>query len=157
LFNHYIDQLPFLGLRQPLSRWQYQDWSQLWDAEAFFDICTAWFPPPEVARQAITFSLEAWSERPLTTSFIFVVPRVVPAFWYGLSRHIHELGTIYPHKTPLRYPPRVCIPVIILYIAPHQRSLPTKDRLARTALPPNAQWHQRQATSVRGLQPMPLQ
>jgi hypothetical protein len=157
LVDHYIDQLPFLGLRQPLSRWQYQDWSQTWDAEAFFNVCTVWFPPPEVARQAITFSLEAWSERPLTTSFIFFVPRVVPAFWYGLSRHVHELGTIYPHKTPLRYPPRVCIPVIVLYIAPHERSLPTKDRLARTALPSNAKWHQRQATSVRGLQPVPIQ
>jgi hypothetical protein len=97
LVNHYIDQLPFLRLRQPLSRWQYQDWSQTWDAESFFDVCTAWFPPPEVACQAITFSFEAWSERPLTTSYIFCVPPVEPVFWYGLSRHVHELGTLYPH------------------------------------------------------------
>ena len=148
--------MPVLGHRHPLSRWQYPAWSTNWDPESFFDVCTAWFPPPEVARQAITFSLEAWLERPLTTSFIFFVPRVVPAFWHGLSRHVYELGTIYPHKIPLRYPPSVCIPIIVLYIAPHTRSLPTKDRLARITLPSNSKWHQRQATLVRGLQPLPI-
>jgi hypothetical protein len=157
LVTRSLRQLPWLGLRQPMSSWHYQDWSQQWHAESCFNVCTAWFPPPEIARQAITFSLEAWSERPLTTSFIFFVPRVVPAFWYGLSRHIYELETIYPHKTPLRLPPSVCIPIVVLYIAPHQRSLPTKDRLAISPLPSNAKWHQRQATSVRGLPARSLQ
>lgn len=157
LVHHFLSQLPWLGLWQPLQAWDYRDWSQPWSAPSCFNTCTAWFPPPEVARQVITFALETWSERPLTTSFIFFVPRVVPAFWYGLSRHVHEIGVLYPHKTPLRYPCTLSIPIIVLYIAPHVRSLPTKDRLARTPLPPDAHWHKRQATSVRGLHTRPLQ
>jgi hypothetical protein len=132
----FLERLPWLGLRQPLQGWDYRDWAAPWSAASCFDTCTAWFPPPEVARQVITFALETWSERPLTTSFLFFVPRIVPAFWYGLSRHIHEIGVIYPHKTPLRYPGLLNIPVIVLYIAPHLRSLPTKDRLVQTPLPP---------------------
>ena len=157
LVDHYLHQLPFLGMRPPLGIWRHQDWSENWAPESFFDVCTAWFPPPEIARQAITFSLEIWAERPLTTSFIFFVPRVLPAFWYGLSRHIVELGTIYPHKTPLRFPLLVCIPIIVLYLSPYLCSLPTKDRLAKSPLPANATWHQQQAASVRRLQPRPLQ
>jgi hypothetical protein len=156
LVNFYLARTPLLGLSPPATRWEYRDWALPWNASSCFDICTAWFPPPEIARQVITFSLETWSERPLTTSFIFFVPRVVPAFWWGLSRHVHELGTIYPHKTPLPRPPTVPIPVVVLYICTHTRTLPTKDRLARVALPANAAWHKRAASSVRGLPPRPL-
>jgi hypothetical protein len=156
LVEHYLARTPLLGLRSPQNGWELRDWTMPWHACSCFDICTAWFPPPELARQVIIFALETWSERPLTTSFIFFVPWVVPAFWYGLSRHVHEIGTIYPHQTPLPYPPTVPIPVIVLYICTHERSLPTKDRLARVALPANARWHQRQAASVRGLPPRPI-
>jgi hypothetical protein len=156
LVDHYLARTHLLGLAPPATRWEYRDWALPWDARSCFDICTAWFPPPEIARQVITFALETWSERPLTTSFIFLVPRVVPAFWWGLSRHVKELGTIYPHKTPLPRPPTVPIPVIVLYVCPHTRTLPTKDRLARVALPANAEWHKREAASVRGLPPRSL-
>jgi hypothetical protein len=156
LVKHYLARTPLLGLRPPQNGWEPRDWAKPWHASSCFDKCTAWFPPPELARQVIVFALEAWSERPLTTSFIFFVPRVVPAFWYGLSRHVHEIGTIYPHQTPLPYPPTVPIPVIVLYICTHERSLPTKDRLARVALPSNARWHKSEAASVRGLPPRPL-
>jgi hypothetical protein len=134
----------------------YRDWAKPWHASSCFDICTAWFPPPELARQVIFCALEAWTEQPLTTIFIFFVPRVVPAFWYGLSRHVHEIGTIYPHQTPLPYLPTVPIPVILLYICTHKRSLPTKDRLTRVALPANAQWHKSEAALVRGLPTRPI-
>jgi hypothetical protein len=56
----------------------------------------------------------AWPE--LTTSSLFFVPRTVPAFWWGLSRHLVELPSIYPHLTPLRYQPRLPIPIVVLYI-----------------------------------------
>jgi hypothetical protein len=53
---------------------------------------------------------------------------MVQAFWCGLSRHVKELGTIYPHKTKLLYPPAIPIPVVILYLPPQHCSLPTKNR-----------------------------
>lgn len=52
------------------------------------------YPPPELARQTIVFFLEAWVESPLDTGALFFVPRVVPACWQGLSKHVMELDTV---------------------------------------------------------------
>lgn len=76
------------------QKWRLQEWNTVWDARDMFDQLSVWFPPPEVARQALTFMLETWVERPLTTSGLFFTPRVIPAFWHGLSRHMRELPTI---------------------------------------------------------------
>jgi hypothetical protein len=134
------------------SRWRYQDWQQLWDPRQCFHTLSVWFPPPELARQAISFMLEAWVEVPLTTSALFFVPRTLMAFWHGLSRHIVELATIYPHRTEMRLPPVLPIPIVVLYLPPHVRSLPI-IRLDSPSLPSNAQWHREQAAYVRGLPP----
>ena len=79
----------------------YCDWNTTWDARICFDRLSVWFPPPELARQVLIFMLETWAEKPLTSSSLFFIPRTVPAFWGGLSRHLIELPTIYPHLTPL--------------------------------------------------------
>ena len=100
--------------------------------------------------------LETWAERPLTSSSLFFIPPTVLAFWWGLSCHLIELPTIYPHLTPLQYPPMLPIPIIVLYLPPHQRSLSTKDRLAQAAVPANALWHWQQAALLRGLSPKPI-
>jgi hypothetical protein len=63
----------------------------VWDARELFGKLRVWFPPPELAQQAITFMLEAWVEQPLTMLAIFFVPWVIPASWHGLSQYIHEL------------------------------------------------------------------
>ena len=128
-------------------------WNSVWNARACFDTMSVWFPPPEIARQVIIFMLETWAERPLTSSSLFFIPRTVPAFWWGLSRHIVELETIYPHLTPLRYQPLLPIPIVVLYLPPHTRALSTKDRLARTPVPANAFWHREQAALLRRLPP----
>jgi hypothetical protein len=133
------------------------DWNSVWNASNCFGRLSVWFPPPEVARQVIIFMLETWAERPLTTSSIFFIPRTVPAFWWGLSRHLIELPTIYPHLTPLRYQPLLPIPIVVLYLPPHQRTLSTKDRLARPAASANALWHRQQAALLRGLPPKSVQ
>jgi hypothetical protein len=104
------------------DEYTYCDWNLVWDARDYFHKLTVWFPPPEIARQVITFMLESWSECPLTRSSLFFVPRTVPAFWWGLSRHLVELPLIYPHLTPLRYQPRLPIPIAVLYLPPHERS-----------------------------------
>jgi hypothetical protein len=57
--------------------------------------------------------METWPECPLTSSSLFFVPRTVPTFWWGLSRHLVKLPTIYPHLTPLRYPQRLPIPIVV--------------------------------------------
>lgn len=66
LVQQYVDQFCH---REP---WYYQAWNQHWDATQCFNRLTVWFPPPELARQVITFMLERWVEKPLTTSAIFL-------------------------------------------------------------------------------------
>jgi hypothetical protein len=136
--------------------WRYQEWNQVWRAEDLFDRFSVWFPPPELARQALTFTLETWCERPLTTAALFFIPRTVPAFWWGLSRHLVELATVFPHVTFLLHPPVLPIPIIVLYLAPYRRSLSDNNRLERTPLPPDSAWHWEQRALLRGLPPRTL-
>jgi hypothetical protein len=154
LVQEYVNLLP--AVHHSSREWLYCDWSQCWDPTSLFDTLSVWCPPPEIARQLISYVLETWVEKPLTTSALFFVPRTVPAFWRGLSRHLLELPTIFPHKTPLRLPPLLPIPVLVLYLPPYQRSLPTHDRLARTTPPARAKWHREQAALLRGLPPQRL-
>jgi hypothetical protein len=149
LVEHYLS---LYDLPRP---WRYQDWRNPWDGEQCFDQLTVWFPPPEIARQAISFALETWVERPLTTSALFFVPRTLMAFWHGLSRHLVELAPIYPHKTVMKYPPALPIPITVLYLPCHVRTLPL-PRLDTPPLPNDARWHRQQAAHMRGLPPRAL-
>jgi hypothetical protein len=139
-------------------RWRYQDWSCPWVAEDLFNTMSVWFPPPELARQCINACLDARVEMPLTTASLFIVPRVVPAFWHGLSRHIMELTVVYPHRSDnavtLHQLPALPIPIVVLYLPAHTRTLPTPPlpRLDPSATPSEILWHQEQAEFMRGLQ-----
>lgn len=114
------------------------------------------FPPPELARQAIIFFLEAWVESPLDTGAIFFVPRVLSAFWHGLSRHVQELPAV-PSRELLPEP-LLPIPLVVLVVKPHTRALRTSTDLDdyRGALK-GWSWHQKQANYLRSLQPSSLQ
>jgi hypothetical protein len=137
--------------------WVYFDWNGPWRADSLFDCFTVWFPPPEVARQAIIFVLESWVERPLTTSALFVIPRTLSHAWVGLSRHIIELGTWKPSDFDLAHPPLLPIPFVVLYLAPYTRVLPIDRRgVDEPPLSQERRWHQQQATFVRGLLPSTL-
>jgi len=57
--------------------WVHFPWDGSWNAAALFDNFSVWFPPPELARQAIIFTLETWVEKPLTTSALFFIPRTL--------------------------------------------------------------------------------
>jgi hypothetical protein len=109
------------------------NWKAPWDAWACFDRLSVWFP--ELARQVLIFMLETLAGRTITSSSLFFIPCPVPAFWWGLSRHLIELPTVHPHLTPLQHPPMLPIPIIVLCLPPHQRSHSTKDRLACSATP----------------------
>ena len=131
-----------------------------WNSEGvgshLLDRFSVWFPPPELARQAITFVLGTWVERPLTTSALFFVPRVVPAFWFGLSRHLRELPMVHPRETDLAIQPALPIPIVVLYLAPHVRSLPAPDRVVPSSKPKGLKWHREQAELLRRLPPSTL-
>jgi hypothetical protein len=146
--------------RLGLSSWRLQQWESVWNTRDMFDCLNVWFPPPELARQAITFMLEAWVERPLTTSALFFVPRVVPAFWHGLSRYIRELPLLRPDDPwlPMAFPPRLPIPIVVLYLPAHVRSVtPARPRrLEPSADPDEVLWHTEQAELLRGLSPRSL-
>ena len=132
------------------KRWTYYDWRLQWDARLLFDRLTIWCPPPELARQALTFIMDSWVKRPLTTSVLIFIPRTCAASWSGISKYISRHATIYPHKTPLRFPPVLPIPIEILYLPPHVRSLPL-PRLDPAPSPSGAKWHKQQAALMRGL------
>ena len=146
----YVTDLP----RPPLRDWSVQNWwHENWDELEIMDNATIWFPPPEIARQLLTFVLERWVERPLTTTALFFIPRIISDVWRGISRHLRELPTIYPHETAMRHPPVLPIPIIVLYLPPHQRTLPDIDRrLDRSPISSEGRWHREQAAFVRGLQ-----
>jgi len=130
--------------------WTYRCWKQPWMASLCFNQTTIWCPPPEVASQLLAFLLNSWVERPHTTGALLFVPRVMEASWRHLSRYVHELNVIYPHTMPLRFPPVLPIPIVLLYIEPHTCSLPTPRRLD----PPSRAapvWHANQAAYMRGL------
>ena len=130
--------------------WRHQTWNQQWTASLCMHQTTAWFPPPELASQLLTFILNTWVECPYTTEAILFVPRVMENAWRNLSRYVKEIGIIYPHKTPLRRPPTLPIPIVVLYILTHQRSLPPNRRLDKTSNSAPA-WHTAQATIMRRL------
>ena len=133
---------------------RFQDWNTQWVASDLLDTFSVWFPPPEIARQAISFMLAAYVQRPLTTSALFFVPRVVPAFWFGLSRHIIELPLVHPREHSLAVQPVLPIPIVVLYLAPHVRMLPDpKSRMDRPSNPSGLKWHRTQAEILRGLPP----
>lgn len=140
--------------------WRLQPWNSVWNTRDLFDCLNVWFPPPEVARQALTFMLEAWVEQPLTTSAIFFVPRVIPAFWHGLSRYIQELPLLRPTEPwlPMQFPPRLPIPIVVLYLPAHVRTFPVPRvrRLEPSTDADEIRWHAEQAQHLRGLPPRSL-
>jgi hypothetical protein len=131
--------------------WTYYHWDQPWKTRDCLGRFTVWFPPPELARQVLSFVLNAWMECPQITSGLFFVPRVLETTWRSMSRFLVEIDLIFPHKEILRSPPVLPIPIVVLYLAPHQRSLAPLKRMERPADPAFSHWHRQQATHMRGL------
>ena len=106
-----------LGLAH--KQWVHSPWSDpLMDGDLLHRF-TVHCPPPELARQTIVFLLEAWVESPTDTGALIFVPRVVPAFWHGLSRHLTELAVV-----PAPAYSDLCatnIPVVALALTPFFR------------------------------------
>ena len=133
----------------------YYDWRLPWDAASCFNCTTIWCPPPELARQVITFLLNTWVERPYTTSALLIIPRTCSASYRGLSKFVSHVGTIYPQKTDLIKPPALPIPIEVFYIAPHSPTLP-KLTPPRRFSHPDLEWHQQAAEEMRRLPPVTI-
>lgn len=122
IIQHYVTSL---CLNEP---WHYRPWQAPLDTTKCIDRLTVWFPPPELVRQVIIFILETWVERPLTTSALFFVPRILLSFWRGLSKHLIELDDcIRPELTCLSRPPTLPIPVVVLFL-PRRMFGPTRNQ-----------------------------
>lgn len=144
----------YLSLIKPARLgWAYSPWEEPLRGEALLNRFTVHLPPPELARQTIVFFLEAWVEGPLEAGALFLVPRVVPAFWRNLSRHVIELDLI-PAKH-LDPPPFLPIPVIVLAVLPFSRSLSTNRRLDVHRVPAKTRRkHLEEVEQLRGLPPV---
>lgn len=158
LVQEYLDDhLPvyFQGNDRPLPldypRWHGRRWDAPWIPEECFHRLTVWFPPPEVARGVITFVLNCRVEFPLSTSALFFVPRILPSAWRGLNRALVELPPVLPRTADLSPPPVLPIPITVLYLPPHCRRQPTRNKLDAAPAPWRARWHQQQANEMRRL------
>lgn len=130
-------------------------WTEPFRGSGLLHRYTCHFPPPEMARQTLIFYLEAWVESPLDSGAIFFVPRVLSAFWHGLSRHIEELPMV-PAES-LMPPTLLPIPLIVLVIKPHLRCLRSNAGMdSHRSAPRGAKAHKQQADQVRGLQGTPV-
>ena len=129
---------------------RHHDWHQPTGA-SLFDHLSVWFPPPELARQCLIGILESWVERPHSTGALLFIPRTLARCWLGLSRHIRLVDTIFPAERPLRFPPLLPIPILVLYLAPHIPSLPSHSRLDPSPKPKGFRWHDHEASLVRGM------
>jgi hypothetical protein len=136
--------------------WTHKSWNGPWTPTECLNRLTVWCPPPEMARQLLSFLLNTWVERPYTTSALLFIPRTAIGMWHGLSRYVHEIGTIFPHQRTMRFPPLLPIPIIVLYIGPHHCTLSSKNRLERTPISAHERWHRGEAARMRGLPTRPL-
>lgn len=132
--------------------WHYRLWDKPWETIDCINKLTVWFPPPEIARQVITFALETWVESPTKTSALFFIPRILLSFWRSLSKHLIEVDSIRPELTQLSCPPILPIPIVVLFLPRHVRVFP-KDSLDTPASSDIARWHREQAAQMRGLPP----
>jgi hypothetical protein len=134
----------------PMTPHYHRSWEQPWEARSTFDRWTVWFPPPEVAAQLLYFLLQCHVERPLTTSALVVIPRVMQKRWSRPSRHVLEVGSYQRDCVPFAHRSLLTIPVVVLLIPCHVCVLPKHrlDPVAPTALRLH---HRQQATLVRGV------
>eukprot|EP00978_Attheya_sp_CCMP212_P036872 scaffold170239_cov26-Attheya_sp.AAC.1 len=77
------------------------------------------FPPPHLARQMVTQVLLAWAESPLTTSALFLIPRVFQRQWRRANKALSIIGLV---PTCHIHPVDVFnseIPFMLLYLPAH--------------------------------------
>ena len=127
------------------------DWMGPWTADMVLDQFGLWLPPPTIAQQLMYWLLSLWVEKPLTTSFAMLVPRVMQHEWQYLSRHVVQMGEFKAEDLPdgcnlLTLP----IPLVLLVCQTHTRVLKPR-RPKKTPVPASSKRHREQADEIRGM------
>jgi hypothetical protein len=120
-----------------------------WTFAQVQDRWSIWTPTPEVARQAISFFLDCWVEKPLSTGAAFLVPRILQRTWSHVSHSVIEYKAILPHNLPVDCSYLSDIPFVLLVVTPHVRSLPPVVDETPSARAPV--WIRQQVESLHGL------
>jgi hypothetical protein len=129
---------------------QHFDTLDPWSFRLVQDCWTIWTPIPEVARQAISFFLDCWVERPLTTGAAFLVPRILQRTWSHISHFVVEYQAVAPQTLPDDCAYTSDIPFVLLIVSPHIRSIPPPvvDEVTSARAP---FWIRQQVESMHGL------
>ena len=128
-----------------------------WHPDLFMNRSTLWTPPPRVASQALWVVLQAWVEFPQDTEALFFIPRICTRSWTRVHKAICTIGFLRSGAVWDGHVPwdQSEIPLVLLYLPPHRRTLPPpsreSDNLVAPPLPADAGWHRAQAQRVRGL------
>jgi hypothetical protein len=131
-----------LKLHTSLSAWKFED---------IYNCTSLWIPTPEIARQALVKFLEIWGEEATITRGIFLIPRILQRDWGHISKHVIEIGTIYPSALPESCSYSSLIPFVILYIPCYSRCLPPTRMDEPSSGRRFPKWHAAQAEHLRGL------
>jgi len=153
-------------------------WNTPWHTADVFDQFTVWAPPIEMAAQTLTWLLNAWIERPHTTAAVILLPRVMQRRWQRMSRYLRRVSSAgevegtddslpldradHPLDTPRKDafdftncsgPIYHCLPVCVLYLAPHVPSLPDPSLESPACTIPwrKRHWYQHQKDLLYGL------
>ena len=126
---------------------------QPWRASDLKDRATIWFPPPRQAGQAMAAMVDAWVESPLDTEALFVVPRICTRMWRRAHKAFRDIARLKSGET---WRDQVIwdqneLPLILMYLPPHQRSLPSPSDMDSPSSHPTGARHRAQAAAVRGL------
>jgi hypothetical protein len=132
----------------PSVKWHFCHWDASWDFHIVANRLTIWTPPPEVAAQLLHFLLLSYVEASATTSCLLLIPRILQLRWSRMSSIIRTVGIYQRSVIPLYCHSVLTIPVVLLYIPCHIRTLPTR-RLDSSALTTRQRIHEAEATSLR--------
>lgn len=123
-----------------------------WDFERISGRWSIWTPMPEIARQAIAAFMDAWVEVPLNTGAIFLIPRVLQRSWSHVSRSVVEISLVFPRNLPLDCQYDSDIPIVVLAVYPHCRTLePPDERMDVFPGDRAPRWIQNQVEGLHGL------
>jgi hypothetical protein len=110
-----------------------------------------WLPPPTIAQQLMYWLLSLWVERPLTTSFAILVPRVMQREWQYLTRHMQQMGEFSADELPAECVPLpLPIPLVLLLCDTHTRILKPR-RPKKAPVSAASKRHREQADEMRGM------
>ena len=137
-------------LGRPSAPYCHLDFRQAMQGELVQGRTTIWTPPPECARQVLSWYLRQWVQHFLDSEAVFLIPRVLQKQWGHMCRYVMELGVFQGDLMPEACALDLPIPFVLLHIRPHQHTLRPR-RMDKAPLSQQKGWHAREAEKVRGL------